>query len=598
MSAPHERPALDPAAAAPRAVPPPALYDHAERLRAAGPLPPPGGHPLPATARPPDAPRRPGLRHREARAAVTGVLLDHLTASGAAPTAVAATERALLATGVRERSALSLAAALAPPDPGKARVLARALVRTGTTAVGVAAGLGLLTRLAEPEDVPYLRALGLLDGLGHAAASVLDPLDRPAAALTWLIHRVRGEELRAFTEAVAADDRPAVLDRLTRLPTGARDCGPETARRVAEAAGLAGTLRSRPDRPALLTQALLLLTRMTSRREYRAEILRYGEAVEVYGTLAAHAHRLPRDLDHRARLLTLALDLHSGASHLLAWPPGHREALLAAFLDAAEAVGDVPVEPGERRRADWADRTARHLRAVRPGGPGPAPRLRIEVAVADPAEPDVAETRFLIDGRPLVAEFFGRGPGDAPERLLDSGALRATAAPRKVRLAEAYCTEGCCGALYVTVRREGGHVVWSDWRRPGRGPAGPQDPPAYRFDAGACDAEVARAENDHDWTWPARRTARLIAAGLRDRPGLLTRWGLEPGWTGTDFSAPDTTLVTFTGPPLTAPPAAPGGPESRQFLWRLPDDGTPPEERAAGALRGLAGTDPRTLADS
>ncbi|MER7621955.1 hypothetical protein [Streptomyces sp. NPDC126503] len=95
----------------------------------------------------------------------------------------------------------------------------------------------------------------------------------------------------------------------------------------------------------------------------------------------------------------------------------------------------------------------------------------------------------------------------------------------------------------------------------------------------------------------SRRTARLIAAGLRDRPGLLTRWGLEPGWTGTDFSAPDTTLVTFTGPPLTAPPAAPGGPESRQFLWRLPDDGTPPEERAAGALRGLAGTDPRTLAD-
>ncbi|MGW0119455.1 hypothetical protein [Streptomyces sp. NPDC003327] len=619
MSAPHERTPL-------------ALHAYVGRLRAAAPEapPPPGGHPLPDTARPP---RTCGavLPYREARAAVADLLIPLLAAPDPAAAAVEA-ERALAATGLREQIVFPAAAALAPPDATAARALGRALVRTGTTVQAVSAGLGLLVRHGEPEDVPYLSALGLLDGLARNVDAALAPLAPAAAALVRLNDRVRGEELRGLVEALYAGDRPAALARLLELPRGHRTVGPQIARGVAEATDLVGLLAGDHDPdgadPRLLATAVFLLGRMTSSREYRAEILAYADAVALYETVAARAHRLPRDVGQRARLLTLAQDLHSGASYLLDWPPGRRTALVRTLLDLVDGPGTAPADAAERRRADWVRRTVRGLReATRSRGPaGTTPRLRVEVAVADPGDPDVVETRFLIDGRPVVPEAFGAGPGDTPERVVDGGLLRAAPEAREVRLAEAYCTEGCCGALYVTIRREGPHVVWSDWKRPG-GPAGPPGLPAYRFDAEAYDAEIARAEDDRTWTWPARTTARLIAAGLRDRPDLLTRWGLRRGWISTDFADPDTTVVTFTGPPLggTGPDgprpdggAGPAGgaepeatgptgvapegigpagaePESRQFLWRLPDDGTPPAARAAAALERLAAADPRSF---
>ncbi|MET9672080.1 hypothetical protein ABZY68_03150 [Streptomyces sp. NPDC006482] len=595
MSAPHERSALAPS-----------LFAYARDLRRAetgGPLPE-GGHPLPDSARPP-RPRRVGRDHHEARTAVTDVLLS-LLADPDGQRAVAEAHRAIAATGVRDRTVFAAAAALPPPDDptdrARARALGRCLTRDGTTTVSVAAGLGLLARLGEPEDVPYLRTLGVLQGLHREVVTALTPLDRRTAAFVGLIHRVRGDELRALVGALAAEDAEAVRDRFLEIPTGPRCLGPELARQVAEAVGLAGLLRRDPDRPGLLAQAVRMLVRMTGLRGYEAEILRYEEAVALYETAAAHAHRLPRDLDHRAALVSLALDLHSGAGHLLAWAEGRREelfdTLLAVVGDPDDPPTATPTDQAARRRADWIRRTVRQLRTAhrfstdRREGPVGTPRLRIEVAVADPAEPDVVETRFLIDGRPLVPEAFGRGPGDTPERLLDGGGLRAAPEPRDVRLAEAYCTEGCCGALYVTVRREGAHVVWDGWRRP-RALSGLPELPAYRFDAVAYDAEIARAETDQGWTWPARRTARLIAAGLRDRPERLTRWGLRQGWIATEFDAPDTTVVTFTGPPLTTEGTPEREGEPRQFLWRVPDDGTPPEEQAAAALRRLAEGDPR-----
>ncbi|MET9656865.1 hypothetical protein [Streptomyces sp. NPDC006510] len=207
----------------------------------------------------------------------------------------------------------------------------------------------------------------------------------------------------------------------------------------------------------------------------------------------------------------------------------------------------------------------------------------------DPVDPDIVETRMLIDGRLLVPEAFGRGPTHAPEYLLDSGRLRATDEPREVQLAEAYCSEGCCGALHVTIRRDGDHVVWSDWRRPSPPPSllPARELPEYRFEAAAYDAEIARAENDHSWTWPARRTARLIAAGLRDRPDLLTRWDVEPGWVGTDFRDRDLTAVSLAY--RTGPAAGQSGEDAWQYvMWYIPEDGTAPEDRAAAALHRLA----------
>lgn len=94
-----------------------------------------------------------------------------------------------------------------------------------------------------------------------------------------------------------------------------------------------------------------------------------------------------------------------------------------------------------------------------------------------------------------------------------------------------------------------------------------------------------RPENDQEWTWPTRRGARLIAVGVRDRPGLLSRWNVELGWAGTSFRDPDHTLVSLLSP------GADGYP--RQYLWRIPEDGTPSEVRAAAALDRLASADPR-----
>jgi hypothetical protein len=116
--------------------------------------------------------------------------------------------------------------------------------------------------------------------------------------------------------------------------------------------------------------------------------------------------------------------------------------------------------------------------------------------------------------------------------------------------------------------------------------------PAYRFDATAYDAEIARAETDRSWSWPARTMARLIKAGLMERPELLSRWDARRGWISSDFNDPDTTVVTFSY----APGLAAGKPDGipLQFRWVIPDNGTSPEAQAAAALRRLAEEDPKT----
>ncbi|MEU7011983.1 hypothetical protein [Streptomyces sp. NPDC046332] len=587
MSAPDERDALTPR---------PSLYDYALHLYRAEPdgRLPEGGYPSPDR---PSRPRRP-LDRRNARRTAVDAITPFLTD----PDTVRAADevqRRLDELGVRDHHIRWALADLLLRDEAAARALGRRLTRAGTSGVAVCLGLGLLARLGEPEDIPYLRTLGLLRDFTGYAVEALAPLDRAAAALVWLAVHAEDSGLRPLVDALATRDAAATRARLMTISRNPRAMEPETARRIAEAVRLADVLREDPIDIGALAQAAWLLSHMTSRCDYRPEILSYDDAVPAYEAVVARAALLPPTLDHCATLLSLALDLHSGPSHLLPWPPGRREALLADLESLLHSPGWAAVadhEPhdlAERRRAHWIRRTARQ-----PFGhsTADAPRLRVEVAVRDPAGPDVAETRVLIDGRPVVPEAFGPGPGNAPEELLDSGGLRATAEPREVQLAEAYCTEGCCGALYVTVQRDGDHVVWRDWRRTQSGRRGQPELPAYRFDAPAYDAEIARAENDHSWAWPARITARLLAAGLRDRPDLMTRWDTRFGWVGTDYHDPDTTVVSFTfWPGLAKGQRDVDGPWL-QFFWSLPDDGTPPEARAAAALTRLETTDPKTFA--
>ncbi|MFK4227897.1 hypothetical protein [Streptomyces sp. NPDC019890] len=581
MSAPEERTALPQ---------PASLYAYALRLQRAEPYDrlPKGGYSLP-DPRPPSPERRtrPGRDWRESEEAARQALEPLLTDADTARAAEEA-DRRLREAGVNSRHIFSAIDKMTLHHEGRARALGRHLTRTGTTAYAVGTGIALLTRLGEPEDVPYLRTLGLLRGFTRPAIRALTALDAPTAALLWLGRYTRGRELRPLIDALAVRDDGAARAWLLDAPLEPGCVDSAIARRIAEASRLADVLDDEQVTPAILAQAGRLLARMTSPLSYESEIRSYRDAVRVYDAVVARGSMLTPSLDLYATLLTLALDLRSGPSVLLDWRAGQREALLEA-LDAllatpgwaAVLAAREPADPAERHRLQWARRTARQPFAAAPA----SFPLRIEVVVRDPADPDVVETRFLLDGRPLVPEAFGRGPGHSPENLLDSGSLRATADGNEVQLAEAYCTEGCCGALSVTIRRDGDEVVWDGWRGTSEGMV----LPAYRFDAVGYDAEIARAETDRAWSWPARTTARMVSEGLRGHPDLLSRWNLRGGWAHTDFSAPETVVLWFTFRPE-------GDGPWLQFSLRLPDDGTPPEAWASAALRRLAEEDPKGYA--
>ncbi|MGW0938333.1 hypothetical protein [Streptomyces sp. NPDC002666] len=576
-------------------------------------------------ATPPD---RSGPRKQAARRGwprTRAELTDMLTPLLVDPDAASAAEelqRRLSAMDppVRHRSIHLVVRGLPLENEARARALARCLVRTGRSLQSVCVGLGLLARLGEPEDVPCLETLGLLRDLVHPVIHTLDTIGRRSAALIHLRNEAAKPELGRLAVALGVGDDADVRVQLAALP---RTIGPEDARRAAEAsqlvrlleldeavAGASGRIgaphgRSHLRGPELVAQAAWLLFQMTCVRDSSPEILSYREAVRAYESLARGAARhLAPTLDHYGLLLSAAQELSSGAGVLHDWGgPGRREAVvseLVAVLDRPEwrtvvdgegdgdGFGEGAGEGesgGVWRRTEWARRARRQL-ARRPAGP--VEGLRIEVAERDPLEPGTVEARIVVDGRPLVPEVFGRGAVHSPEWLLDSGRLRATEEPREVELAEAYCSEGCCGALYVTIRRDGDEVVWSDWRCPTPPPSAlyVREIPELRFDAAAYDAEIRRAENDHTWTWPARKAARLIVAGLRDRPGLLTRWGVELSWAGTAFSDLDRTVLCLRYAGKDGSPT--------YVMWCIQEDGTLPEDRAADALRRLASEDPRT----
>nr|MDT0521411.1 hypothetical protein [Streptomyces sp. DSM 41633] len=555
------------------------------------------GYPLPEGS--PPEPGRPRLTWKQVQAEVRAALTP-LLADPDPVRAAEAVHRWADSLDLPSRT-LQAAAALLPStdDEDAARRTARQLTRTGTTPAAVSVGLGLLTRLGEPEDVPCLKVLGMLSSFAPAAADALDPLDRQAAALLALAYRSRDDALTPLIDAAAGGDQEAVRTALIGLADQPRVMW--LGRRIAEAADLHGLLRARPVDPELLALTGRLLHRMSRDVGRRAEILDYLPARSVYAHFVGYADRLPPTPELHELLLSIALDLHSGPAALLNWRPHRREALLGGLerLLAGPAWALAPdAPPGsegtapavERRRADWIRRTTRKPFAGT-SATDPHPRWEV-VVVHDAADSNSVETRILVDGLPLLPALFAKGPGLPPEYLLDTGYLRAGAEPREVQLAEAECTEGCCGALYVTVRRDGDEVVWDGWR----GAVGPP-PPVYRFDAAAYDAEVDRAERDHSWCWPARRTARLIAAGLRERPELLRRWDLGLIWVGTDWGEPHTTVARFVFSPPGGAEDPHGQPLRLYFDWRLPDeDDVLPQERAAAALERIARSDPKGFA--
>jgi hypothetical protein len=193
----------------------------------------------------------------------------------------------------------------------------------------------------------------------------------------------------------------------------------------------------------------------------------------------------------------------------------------------------------------------------------------------------------IVDGRDVVVDGFDLGPGHSPELLLPpSGPLRAAEESHEVELAEAECTWRCCGALCVAIRRDGDEVVWGDWRDR-NGPA--PDLPEFRFDARPYDDEVARAEQDRSWEWPAQTVARLLDERLRAEPERIAQWQFEFG--GVSSWKPGEVDVLLFHP---RPPTADG--PWLQFRKVLTVTDEAPEVQAARFAAELTDRDPRDYA--
>jgi hypothetical protein len=202
------------------------------------------------------------------------------------------------------------------------------------------------------------------------------------------------------------------------------------------------------------------------------------------------------------------------------------------------------------------------------------------------------ECRPIVNGHDLLADVFDDGPAGDPGELLGPDApLRATDTPREVRLAEAACTEGCCGALHVTIRREGLHVIWGGWRNPDDDDV---DLPELRFDGDQYDVEVRRASTDHSWEWPARTVATLLRDRLRRQADWLTTWECELGAVSAWHWEPDRINVFLFHPGRSA---IGGGRPWLQFRMTLPVSGEAPADQADRLQARITAEDPREIAE-
>lgn len=89
---------------------------------------------------------------------------------------------------------------------------------------------------------------------------------------------------------------------------------------------------------------------------------------------------------------------------------------------------------------------------------------------------------------------------------------------------------------------------------------------------------------------------RPKASAHKDLRCPLTRTARCPWTIGTDFHDQDSTVISFTYWPGLAAGQRDKDGTWLQFIWSIPDNGTPSEIQAAAALRQLAQQDPKSYA--
>lgn len=135
-----------------------------------------------------------------------------------------------------------------------------------------------------------------------------------------------------------------------------------------------------------------------------------------------------------------------------------------------------------------------------------------------------AEVRPLIDSVDVLREVHPEGLAPSCWHWTgpaENWPLAVTREPRRIMITEPTCTAGCCGALYVTLRREGDRVIWDAWENTSDIAALPAD---ITFDAAQYEAELARAAADRGWEEPVDTVARLLGQTLAGS-GWFERWG-------------------------------------------------------------------------
>lgn len=210
-----------------------------------------------------------------------------------------------------------------------------------------------------------------------------------------------------------------------------------------------------------------------------------------------------------------------------------------------------------------------------------------------------AEVRPLVDGVDVLKEVHPEGAAPSCRDWRgpsESWPLAVTTAPRRVLITEPACTAGCCGALYVTVRREGDRVIWDAWENTSDITAVPAD---IHFDAAQYEAELARAAADRSWEEPVDTVARLLEQTLVDS-GWFERWGCvltgvwprreEPGLPE-ELALPEGVDVEFRQDRV------PGTPACSYRYELLLAHAQSPQEQARRLAAGILADDPRKGAE-